>query len=78
MHPARPSTMPIFVLLLLALVSGLLIALVFDRLAPAKGATAAAAEAVEHLAETSSLRMWWRARTDPALRRVSRSAPPSR
>ncbi len=59
--------MPILVLLLLALVSGLLIALVFDRLAPAKGATAAAAEAVEHLAETSSLRMWWRARTDPAL-----------
>ena len=70
--------MPILVLLLLALASGLLIALAFDRLAPAKGATAAAAEAVEHVAETSSLRMWWRARTDPERRDRPRAhAPPS-
>ena len=59
--------MPIILLLLVALVSGLLIALAFDRLAPAKGATAAAAEAIEHVAESSGLRIWWRARTDPAL-----------
>jgi membrane-associated phospholipid phosphatase len=59
--------MPIILLLLLALVSGLLIALAFDRLAPAKGATAAAADVVEHVAETSPLRLWWRARTDPAV-----------
>jgi undecaprenyl-diphosphatase len=57
--------MPILVLLLVALASGLLIALVFDRLAPAKGVTTAAADVVEQVAETSSLRMWWRARTDP-------------
>jgi undecaprenyl-diphosphatase len=59
--------MPILLLLILALASGLLIAFAFDRLAPAKGATAAAADVIEHVAETSSLRMWWRARTDPAM-----------
>jgi membrane-associated phospholipid phosphatase len=59
--------MPILVLLLLALLAGLLIGLVFDRFAPAKGATAAAADAVEHIAETSPLRMWWRSRTDPEM-----------
>src|SRR3954470_1073706 len=59
--------MPILVLLLVALASGLLIALVFDRLPPATGPPAAAADVVEHVAETGSLRMWWRARTDPAV-----------
>lgn len=59
--------MPIVLLLLLALLSALLIALALDRLAPAKGATAAAADVVEHVAESSPLRLWWRARTDPAV-----------
>jgi membrane-associated phospholipid phosphatase len=59
--------MPILLLLLIALVAGLLIALAFDRLAPAKGATAAAADAVEAIVEASPLRGWWRTRTDPTL-----------
>jgi membrane-associated phospholipid phosphatase len=59
--------MPILLLLVVALISGLLIALAFDRLAPAKGATTAAADAVEAVAEASALRVWWRARTDPTL-----------
>jgi membrane-associated phospholipid phosphatase len=59
--------MPILVLLLIALAAGLLIGLAFDRLAPAKGATTAAAEAVEHVVEEHALRTWWRARTDPAV-----------
>jgi undecaprenyl-diphosphatase len=57
--------MPILLLLLLALVSGALIAFAFDRLAPRKGATAAAADAIEHAADSSSFRLWWRERTDP-------------
>ena len=59
--------MPIILLLLVALASGLLIAYAFDRFAPAKGATAAAADAIEHVAESSALRIWWRARTDPSM-----------
>jgi membrane-associated phospholipid phosphatase len=59
--------MPILVLLLISLAAGLLIGLAFDRFAPAQGATAAAAEAVEHAVEASPLRAWWRARTDPAV-----------
>jgi membrane-associated phospholipid phosphatase len=59
--------MPILLLLLIALLAGLLIALAFARFAPARGATTAAADIVESVAETSSLRTWWRARTDPAV-----------
>jgi membrane-associated phospholipid phosphatase len=59
--------MPILVLLLIALAAGLLIGLAFDRFAPAQGATAAAAEAVEDAIESSAPRTWWRARTDPAV-----------
>jgi len=59
--------MPILVLLLISVAAGFLIGLAFDRLAPAEGATAAAAEAVEHAVESSALRTWWRARTDPAV-----------
>ena len=39
----------------------LLIGVAFDRLAPAKGVTTAAADAVESAAESSGLRIWWRA-----------------
>ena len=56
--------MPILLLLIVALASGLLIALAFDRLAPARGATAAVADAAESMAEASRLRLWWRARID--------------
>jgi undecaprenyl-diphosphatase len=56
---------PIFVLLVIALCAGLLIAFTFDRLAPATGATAAAADAVESAMESTRLRAWWRARRDP-------------
>ena len=59
--------MPIILLLLLALAAGLLIAVAFDRFAPAKGATAAAADAMEAMVEGSRLRTWWRARMDPAM-----------
>jgi undecaprenyl-diphosphatase len=63
--------MPILVLLLISLAAGFLIGLAFDRLAPAKGATTAAADAVEEvveeLVEASALRTWWRARTNPAV-----------
>jgi membrane-associated phospholipid phosphatase len=59
--------MPILILLIIALSAALLIGVAFDRLAPAKGATTAAADAVESVAEASRLRMWWRARTDPAV-----------
>jgi membrane-associated phospholipid phosphatase len=58
--------MPILLLLILSLAVGLLVGVAFDRLAPAKGATTAAADAVEAVAESSGLRVWWRARTDPA------------
>jgi membrane-associated phospholipid phosphatase len=59
--------MPILVLLPIALVFGLLVALAFHRFAPARGATAAAADAVEEMAESAGLRGWWRMRTDPEL-----------
>jgi undecaprenyl-diphosphatase len=59
--------MPILLLLVLALVSGLLIALAFDRLAPPKGATAAAADVIEELAEDTVARTWLQRRTDPAV-----------
>jgi membrane-associated phospholipid phosphatase len=56
--------MPIILLLIVAFASGLLIALAFDRLVPARGATAAVADAAESIAEASRLRLWWRARVD--------------
>jgi membrane-associated phospholipid phosphatase len=59
--------MPILLLFFVAVLSGLLIALAFARLAPAKGATAAAADAVEAFAESRGWRIWWRARTDPTV-----------
>jgi membrane-associated phospholipid phosphatase len=57
--------LPILLLLFVALAAGALIALAFYLLAPAEGATTAAAEAVEGVVESSALRTWWRARTDP-------------
>jgi membrane-associated phospholipid phosphatase len=59
--------MPILLLLLIALTAGGSVALAFDRLAPAEGATTAAADAVETMVESSSLRLWWRQRMDPAV-----------
>jgi membrane-associated phospholipid phosphatase len=59
--------MPILALLLVALAAGLVVAFAFDRFAPAQGATAAVADAVEEVAEQHALRTWWRARTDPAV-----------
>ena len=60
-------TMPILLLLILSVTSGLLIALAFDRLAPAKGATAAVADAVEEAVEHAAARSWRQRRTDPAV-----------
>jgi membrane-associated phospholipid phosphatase len=57
--------MPILLLLLVAIAAGALIGLAFFFLAPAKGATTAAAEAVEDIVESSAPRTWLRARTDP-------------
>ena len=51
----RHPTMPVLLLLLMALAAGVLVALAFDRFAPAKGATAAAADAVEAAVESSGL-----------------------
>jgi hypothetical protein len=58
--------MPFLLLLLTALAGGSLIALAFERLAPARGATTAASDAVEAVVESSRFRAWWRVRTDPA------------
>jgi membrane-associated phospholipid phosphatase len=58
--------MPFLLLVLIALAGGSLIALAFERLAPARGATTAASDAVEAVAESSRFRTWWRLRTDPA------------
>jgi len=57
--------MPIIVLLLISFAAGLAIALAFDRLAPAQGATAAIADAVEHAAAGAAPRSWRQARLDP-------------
>lgn len=62
---AAPS-MPLLLLILVALVGGALIGWAFDRLAPARGATATAADAVESLIESQAPRTWWQMRTDPA------------
>jgi undecaprenyl-diphosphatase len=59
--------MPILLLLFAAFVAGLLITLAVGRLAPASGATAAAADVVEEAVAASGLRTWWRARIDPAV-----------
>src|SRR5215212_4949870 len=66
--------MPILLVLLLAVASGLFIAWAFDRLAPAKGATAAAAASVEHALETvedamegKAQRTWRSVRAHPAI-----------
>jgi membrane-associated phospholipid phosphatase len=62
----RFPPMPFLLLLFLALAGGALIALAFDRLAPAQGATTAAADAVESAVESHAPRTWWQMRTDPA------------
>jgi undecaprenyl-diphosphatase len=59
--------MPIVLLLLVSTVAGALIALAFDRLAPARGATAAAADKVEEAVEGTVARTWLQRRTDPAV-----------
>jgi membrane-associated phospholipid phosphatase len=59
--------MPFLLLLLLAFAAGALVTLASARMAPAKGATAAAAEAVEEAVESSARRTWWRARIDPTV-----------
>lgn len=58
--------MTFILLLAIALCSGLLVALAFGRLAPAGGATAAAAEAVGQAAAEHAPRSWWQRRVDPA------------
>ena len=78
-HHRAPHAMPILLLLVVALVSGLLIALVFDRLAPAKGATAAAADAVEARGRGQlSAHVVARAHRSGARDRSRAHAPPSR
>ena len=59
--------MPILLLFVVSAFAGLLIALVFAWLAPAKGATAAASDAVEAAVESRGWSIWWRARMDPSL-----------
>jgi membrane-associated phospholipid phosphatase len=58
--------LPIFVLTVIALAVGSLVSLAAFRFVPAEGATAAAADAVEHAAESlTRRRRWLRARLDP-------------
>jgi membrane-associated phospholipid phosphatase len=58
--------LPIFVLLVLAVGVGVVVTFAALRLAPARGATAAATDAVEDAAEAVALRHpWVRARLDP-------------
>ena len=59
--------MPILLLAVVSALAGLLITLVFARLAPAKGATAAAADAVESAIEARGWSGWRRARMDPSV-----------
>ena len=66
-RPVATLQMPILILLLVALAGGLLIAFVFDRLAPATGATAALANAAGEKLESAAERTWWRKRTDPTV-----------
>jgi membrane-associated phospholipid phosphatase len=59
---------PFLLLLLIAVLVGALVALAALRVAPARGATTAGAEAVEHVAERmTERRPWVRARLDPEL-----------
>jgi membrane-associated phospholipid phosphatase len=57
--------MPFILLLAIALGYGLLVTVAFGLLAPAEGATGAAAEAIEHAATDAGRRAWWARRTDP-------------
>ena len=59
--------MPILLLAVVSALAGLLLTLVFAWLAPAKGATAAAADAVEAAVEARGWRAWRRARMDPSV-----------
>jgi membrane-associated phospholipid phosphatase len=59
-HSAMPY--PILVLLLVAIVAGSLIAFAANHLAPSRGATGAAAEAIEGVAEEVSKHHGWRRR----------------
>jgi membrane-associated phospholipid phosphatase len=61
--PATP--MPFVVLLLIALAYGLLVSAAFMRFAPSQGASAAAAEAIEHVAAEREVPSWWARRLDP-------------
>lgn len=59
---------PFLLLLLVAAVTGVLVTLAARRIAPERGATRAAAEAVEGVAEeATATRPWLRARIDPEL-----------
>jgi undecaprenyl-diphosphatase len=57
--------MPFILLLAIALCSGLLVSLVFARVAPAGGASAAVAEAIEEAAAEHAPQSWWQRRIDP-------------
>jgi membrane-associated phospholipid phosphatase len=59
--------MPILILLLIALAAGVLIAFAFDRLAPAKGATAALADSAEDALTSTATHTWWQTRTNPTV-----------
>ena len=59
--------MPIILLAVVSALAGLLIALVFAWLVPAKGATAAAADAVEAAVEARGWSAWRKARMDPSI-----------
>jgi membrane-associated phospholipid phosphatase len=57
--------MPFILLLAIALAYGLLVTVAFGLLAPAQGATGAAAEAIEDAAAGAAVRTWWDRRLDP-------------
>jgi membrane-associated phospholipid phosphatase len=63
-HSAAHRHMPILVLLFVALLGGFLIFFAFDRLAPARGATAALADAAEEMLAKAEQRNWWQMRMD--------------
>ncbi len=66
-QPDRTVPMPIILLAVVSALAGLLITLVFAWLAPAKGATAAAADAVEAAVEARGWGAWRRQRMDPSV-----------
>ncbi|HEY3613615.1 MAG TPA: phosphatase PAP2 family protein [Gaiellales bacterium] len=56
---------PFLLLVAIAIAYGVIVSLAFGRLAPREGASAAAAEAIEHAAAGTAMRSWWERRLDP-------------